>query len=1278
MTDPASFKQLRGLLDAQAQQLTARDYAHILRRLEQARRGGKLDLQRLNQDVEQARLRYENRLRLKPAQIRYPEELPVVQAREELLKAIREQQLVVVCGETGSGKTTQLPKLCLELGRGTRGLIGHTQPRRLAARSVAQRIARELDTTLGELVGYETRFDRRVSERSLIKLMTDGILLAELGRDRLLTSYDTLIIDEAHERSLNIDLLLGWLKQLLPQRPDLKVIITSATLDPERLSRHFHDAPIHTVSGRLYPVEQRYRPMAGDQELEDAIAEAVEALWRPAPNGDVLVFLPGEREIGDAARVLAGRYPRAEVLPLYSRLAAGAQDKVFSTGRAPRIVLATNVAETSVTVPGIRYVIDSGTARINRYAPRSGVQQLQIEPISQAAANQRAGRCGRLGPGICVRLYAEDDFAARPAFTDPEIRRANLAGVILTLAALRLGKVDEFPWVDAPDGRHVAEAYRVLQTLGALDEAGTLTPLGRELARLPLDPRVARIAMAGRGTAAQDAIFVLAAALSVQDPHELPAEARDSARQKHAIWRHPRSDFLSLLKLWQQWRDWSAQASNRQLRKLCRDHFVSFLRMEEWEAVYKQICDLLGNREEPRPAADKRWNDERLNELYVPVHEALLAGLIDHIGYKLPEKSEYQGPRNRRFKIHPGSALIKKSPAWLMSAQLAQTSQLFARNNAAIEPEWLERAAPHLIKRTFLHPQWNSERGEVTATEHVSLLGLPLLTRARHYGSTHPAEAREIFIREALIKGELPRKPAFLEHNLQLIASIQDKEAKLRRPDLLADEAHFFRWYDERVPAEVCASAHLKSWLKREPQAQQGLRMQEADALRPGANADVESQFPDHLDIDDLRLKLSYSHEPGEEHDGVTFHVPLAQVHQLPAEIFDWLVPGLRAAKIEALIRSLPMHLRRQCTPAAEYAQALHQRLDPAQGALLPAMCEALQAMTGVRLEPGDFSPDRLEAHLRPRLQLEDAKGQLLGVGETLEQLRGRFRGEARSALQQAARSDDTLKRWTREKLVDWDFEALPESVPLAHGARGYPALSAEGEFVHLRLFESAEAAARAHPAGVRALLLLRVPERIRDLAKSARLKLALLAAPFGLDPQDIAQQLALRAAETRLLGEEAVRSREDFQQALERRAAFSLDASARLDTLINWLNQAVGIKKQLDAYAARWPASVADMRAQLESLLAPGFAAAIPEPQWPRITLYLRGLQVRLERLANKPLRDEELTAQITPLLRALPGPFHAARWVLEEWRIALFAQELKAVNRPSAQAVREALARV
>ncbi|WP_159431031.1 ATP-dependent RNA helicase HrpA [Fontimonas thermophila] len=1252
--------------------LLVRDALRLDRLLAQSN-ARRLDAHRFERDVQQALLRAENRARLRPQQIDYPEALPVVQMRETLLAAMRAHPVVVVCGETGSGKTTQLPKLCLELGYGMRGQIGHTQPRRLAARSIASRIAAELKTELGQLVGYETRFDRRVSDASLIKLMTDGILLAELGRDPLLAGYDAIIIDEAHERTLNIDFLLGWLKRILPQRPDLKVIVTSATLDPERLSRHFGGAPIIEVSGRTYPVEIRYRPLADDSDAEGAIADAVAELWSRGASGGILVFLPGEREIRDAARVLGGRFPDAEILPLYSRLASSAQDLVFLPARKPRIVLATNVAETSLTVPGIRYVIDTGTARISRFAPRTGVQQLHIEPVSQASANQRAGRCGRLGPGTCIRLYAADDFAARPAFTDPEIKRANLAGVLLQMAALGLGRIETFPWVDAPEGRHVAEATRVLEMLGAFDERGMLTPLGRELARLPLDPCIGRIALAGRGTPVETEVFVLAAALSVQDPHEVPADAPDAAREKHAQWRHRRSDFLSLLLLWQRFRQWSASASNRQLRRLCREHFVSFLRLEEWEAVYHQICELLGSR---TATSAPNWTAESLEAVYAPIHQALLAGLIDHIGQKLPEQPEYQGPKGRRFRLHPGSALAKKMPPWVMSAQLAQTSRLYARTNAAIEPQWLESVAGHLLKRSLLHPTWHPERGEVLATEHLSLLGLALGTRARHYGSTHPAEARAIFIREALVNGRIPKKPAFLEHNLGVIAAIREKETRLRRPDLLADTADLFRWYDERLPPQICTTAALKRALAdpTPPRLAERLTMTERDALRPGANADVGALFPDHLDIGGIRVALSYHHEPGAAHDGVTFHIPVDQAHALPPEVFDWLVPGLRPDLIEGLIRTLPNRLRRAFTPIAAFAQAAGARLDPAHGALLPQLCRALEAMTGVAVTPADFAPAQLEPYLKPRFQLLDADGRVLASGDSLAALRQHHRGAARAALARAAARDETLARWTRTGISDWDFDDLPTHVVLATGARAHPALDAQEERIDLRLFESAEAAARAHHAGVRALLLLRLSDRLRDLGKQVRRHLGLLATAFALDVDVLARQLAERSADAVLL-DPLPYTRAQFQAALEKRGAFSTDAQRRLEDIARWLGRARELRARIEALGTRWPDASADLRDQLGSLFAPGFIHAIPEPQWQRIALYLRAIDVRLERLTHKPARDAALLHQIAPYVARLPHPFHPARWLLEEWRIALFAQELRAQGAPSAAKIDAAL---
>lgn len=1237
---------------------------------------------------------------LTAAALRYPPELPVVQARPALLAAIRDHQVVIVCGETGSGKSTQLPKFCLELGRGR---IGHTQPRRLAARALAGRIAAELGEGVGATIGFETRFERRHGAQTRVKLMTDGILLAELARDRQLRRYDTLIIDEAHERSLNIDFLLGYLKQLLPRRPDLKLIITSATLDPERLSAHFGGAPILNVEGRSYPVALRYAPPAADAELDEAVADAVQGLWRRHPDGDVLVFLPGEREIRDCARVLAGRIRDAEILPLYSRLASGAQDQVFSTGGRPRVVLATNVAETSVTVPGIRYVIDTGTARINRFQPRAGVQSLHVEPISQAAANQRAGRCGRVGPGTCLRLYSEEDFLARPAFTDPEIRRANLASVILQMAALRLGDIEAFPWIDAPDLRHVREGYRLLQSLGALDEAQRITAQGRALARLPLDPRMARIALAARGGAAEDAGYVLAAALSVQDPHEVPAESRDAARGIHAQWRDKRSDFLTLLNLWDRWQAEGQDGGQSRQRRWCRQHYLSWQRMREWAQVTAQLRDLLGGGKGGAAAdlalrpLDGPERSRALDGLYAPLHQALLAGLLDHVGMRLPDRpGEYQAPRGRRFRIFPGSGLVKKPPGWVMCASLTQTAQLYARNCAAIEPEWLELVGGHLLRRQLEHPHWDAARGMVTATETLYFHGMLLLRRPRHYGSSEPAAAREIFILEALVRGDMRNKPAFLRHNLALAQAVRDKEARLRRPELLADEAQLQAFYAQRIPDDVCTEATLRRWLHRSgierraapasgalaglreampaTAAPGGLHMQEADVLRPGADADVDGLFPDRLHLAGHDVAIDYRHEPGMEADGVTFVLPLPALFALPDTAFDWLVPGLRPALFEALLRSLPNALRRHCTPAADYARALAERLAAPAGALLPTLCQSFHDMTGFRLAPEDFDLSRLPAHLRPRLRLVDAQGRALGEADDLATLRQRHSGEAREAVAEAARGGEA-GAWVRDAVEDWDLGALPQRITLSGGLPAYPALEAVADTVRLRPFESEAAARAAHAEGARALLLARHKPRVRDVHKSLRMGFGLSLAHSGHDADSLAAQLALRIADA-VFEPAAIRDRAGFDAALARGAVYTQQAQAAIQDLRQWFGAAQPLRARLVDVDRAWPAAAADMRAQLDSLLGGDFIARMPASMWPRVGVYLEALRLRIERLAHKPQRDAAWMQQIHELC---PQPLpldHPAREICEEWRVALFAQELKARGAPGAGKLKAALA--
>jgi len=1253
-------------------------------------RGGE-DTRPLLKALSEAKQRAENRAARVPARLDYPPELPVSAARETLVKAIREQQVLVVCGDTGSGKSTQLPKLCLEAGRGQRGVIAHTQPRRVAARALAGRIAQEMRTQVGDLVGFETRFEKQIADDGgLVKLMTDGILLNELTRDRDLTAYDTIIIDEAHERSLNIDFLLGYLKQLLPRRPDLTVIITSATLDPESLSRHFDGAPVHHVEGRTYPVTVRYSPPADDADTAEAVADAIDQLWSRRPDGDALVFLPGEREIRDAARVLRGRRKDAEILPLYARLGTRAQDAVFAKARKPRIVLATNVAETSLTVPGIRYVVDTGTARVARFQPRSGVQSLKIEPVSQAAAAQRAGRCGRLGPGICVRLYSEDDFARRPAFTDPEIKRANLAGVILQMAALKLGAVADFPWLEPPEHRHLREGERLLRELGALDANGGLTKTGQQLARLPLDPRMARIALSAKGSTAEDAALILAAALAIADPHEHPSDQREAAKSAHGQWRHPRSDFLTLLNLWDRSRAIRRDDGTSALKRWCDKHFVNFNRLREWGLVVSQLRQAL----EVRAPADRPLDDagraQALKQLYAPLHQALLAGLVDHIGMRLPEKSGYQGPRGRQFEIFPGSGVAKKAPPWVMCAELAQTRKLFARTVAGIEPEWLEQVAPHLVRRTLEHPEFNPKRGEVSATEVVRFHGLTLSGRARHYGSQHPEEARAIFIREALVRGALRNPPAFLRDNLALIESVKDKEARMRRPDLLADEDQLYAFYDARLPADVCTQAALERWLKRSGQSERrgpsdsplaalkqqmstrgALHMREPDVLRPGADADVEAQFPERLEVEGHHLRLEYRHEPGADADGVTFVLDLPALFALPPARFDWLVRGLRPALFEALLRSLPKKIRGRVTPAAHYADALTERLGPADGGLLAAISRALGEMCGVEVTPADFDCERLPAHLRPRLRLLDENGNVLGEAESLKALRAQFGDAARTAVAQAAHGSE----WVRDNLRDWDFDALPERVSLPNGLPAYPALVADGTQVHLRPFESRAAADAAHAEGCRQLLLNAVGSRARDVAKTVSKRFGLQLATTAHRPESLAQAVVRRCADE-VFEPAAIRSHAAFEAAVERRTAFSLRAQQVMDDLADWFGRAVHLRGRLKDLGRAFPDAVADARGQLDTLLADDCVEAIPSAQWPRITVYLQALERRLERLANKPQRDAQWLKEIQAVRGTTPLPLsHPARWIEEEWRVALFAQELKAQNAPSGEAMQRAL---
>jgi len=1215
----------------------------------------------------------------------YPGDLPVVRHREAILDALRAHQVVVVCGETGSGKSTQLPKLCLELGRGAAGLIGHTQPRRIAARSLAARLAAELGSEPGRLVGWQVRFRDRTGPDTLVKVMTDGILLAETQADPLLTRYDTLILDEAHERSLNIDFLLGYLRRILPRRPDLKLVVTSATLDARRFAEHFGGAPVLEIPGRSHPVEIRYRPLDEREEadLAEAVADAVAELSREGP-GDVLVFLPGEREIRECAEVLRRRHPPAvEILPLYARLSAQEQQRIFAPAGARRIVLATNVAETSLTVPGIRYVVDSGLVRLARYSHRSGIQRLPVEPVSQASADQRAGRCGRLGPGVCIRLYAEADHAARPRWTDPEIRRANLAAVVLRMAALGLGEPERFPFMEPPDPRHLRSARRTLHELGALDAHGRLTALGRRLARLPVDPRIGRMVLEAERQGALREVLIIAAALSVQDPRERPAEARAAADERHRLFfDHPRSDFMGFLKLWEAWHDRLRHLSNRKLRAWCREHFLSYLRLRDWHDVHAQLHELvkgMGLRENTEPAG------------YGAIHRSLLAGLLSHVAMHL-EDGLYQGPRGVKLRIHPGSGLARRHPAWIVAAELAETTRLYARTVAAIDPAWVEPLAAHLVRRSHAEPRWNPRAGRTDCLETVTLWGLPAVARRRvDYGRVDPAGARALLIREGLVAGRVPRRPDFLERNLALVAELRELEHKTRRPGLVVADEAIERFYDERIPAEVRDWPGFERWRREaETRAPELLRLTRERLLARAPEADTAERFPDHLSVGGLELALRYRFEPGAEDDGVTVGVPLAALNALDPAVFEWLVPGLLEEKAAALIRSLPKALRRHFVPAPDFARAAVQALgtDPRPEPFAAALAAQLQRMTGTPLRPEDFRPDQLPAHLRMRFELVDEAGRVVAAGRDLAALQARH-GEAASAAFAGAAGAGL----ERSGLRGWDFGALPERVEVERaGVRvvGWPALVEAGRGVDLRVLDSPRAASRAMPAGLTRLYMVRLRDLARrlarDVAADGRLALRYAALAPGCD---LADELVFAAFHAVLVaGRPLPRDRAAFEAALADRDRLA----GTLAELREWVGEALerwhAVQRRLKGSASPHRLeSLRDIQAQLARLVFPGFVRSVPPERLRHYPRYLQAVERRLEKLERDPARDARWLAELRPVWRELlarlpedpaaplPEGLAEARWMMEELRVSVFAQELGTAAPVSLRRLRERL---
>ncbi|MEU9632424.1 ATP-dependent RNA helicase HrpA [Streptomyces luteogriseus] len=1293
-----------GALAPRLTELSLRDAHRLGRRLEGARKIRKPEaraavLAEIEAEVGRAEERMAARRALVP-EVTYPEQLPVSQKKDAIADAIRDHQVVIVAGETGSGKTTQIPKICLELGRGVRGMIGHTQPRRIAARTVAERVAEELDTPLGEAVGWKVRFTDQVNQDStFVKLMTDGILLAEIQTDRELRAYDTIIIDEAHERSLNIDFLLGYLAQLLPKRPDLKVVITSATIDPERFSRHFGDAPIVEVSGRTYPVEVRYRPLLeedgedADRDQITAITDAVEELQAEG-KGDILVFLSGEREIRDTADALTKKnYRFTEILPLYARLSHAEQHRVFQPHTGRRIVLATNVAETSLTVPGIKYVIDPGFARISRYSHRTKVQRLPIEPVSQASANQRKGRCGRTSDGVCIRLYSEDDFEARPEFTDAEILRTNLASVILQMTAAGLGDIEKFPFIDPPDHRNIRDGVQLLQELNALDPAQKdprkrLTDTGRKLAQLPVDPRLARMVLEADRNGCAREVMVIAAALSIQDPRERPADKQAQADQQHARFKDETSDFLAYLNLWRYLREQQKERGSSSFRRMCKQEYLNFLRIREWQDIYTQlrtVAKQMGIHLNEEDAPDDR------------IHLSLLAGLLSHIGMKdvkeaggeggrSSAKNEYLGARNAKFAIFPGSALFKKPPRFVMSAELVETSRLWARVNAKIEPEWVEPLAAHLVKRTYSEPHWEKDQAAVMAYEKVTLYGVPIVAQRKvNYGRIDPEISRELFIRNALVEGDWRTHHKFFSDNRRLLTEVEELEHRARRRDILVDDETLFDFYDQRIPEHVVSGAHFDSWWKHKRHERPDFLDFEREMLINERAGEVsKADYPDSWRQGDLKFRVTYQFEPGADADGVTVHVPLQVLNQVTGEGFDWQIPGLRGELVTELIRSLPKPIRRNYVPAPDFARAFLDRAVPLQEPLTVTMARELRLMVGVPFEADDFDLSKVPDHLKVTFRIVDERRRKLAEDKDLEALKLRLRPKARKALSQAAAA--TAERsggesLERSGLTDWSIGSLSrvfETRRAGQPVKAYPALVDDGDTVSVRLFDTEAEQARAMWRGTRRLILRNIPVNPAKFA-SDRLtnaqKLALSANPHG-SVQGLFDDCAMAAAD-KLIGDFGgpAWDEESYRKLYEKVRAEIVDTTVRT---VGQVQQVLAAWQACERRlkGVRSPALLAnlqDVRAQLDALVKPGFVTEAGLRRMPDLMRYLVAADRRLQQMPTNVQRDttrmqkvHEMQDEYAWLLeqlpqgRPVPSSVLDIRWMIEELRVSYFAHAL------------------
>ncbi|MFG2095787.1 ATP-dependent RNA helicase HrpA [Streptomyces sp. NPDC048612] len=1314
-------------------ELMLRDQQRLGRRLDGARRIRKPEaraavLAEIAGGVDEAELRVEQRRAAVP-EITYPEELPVSQKKDEILAAIRDHQVVIVAGETGSGKTTQIPKICLELGRGVRGLIGHTQPRRIAARTVAERVAEELKTPLGEAVGWKVRFTDQVGGDTLVKLMTDGILLAEIQTDRELRQYDTIIIDEAHERSLNIDFILGYLAQLLPRRPDLKVVITSATIDPERFARHFGSfasvgaapdragfrdgasgseeetrpsAPVVEVSGRTYPVEVRYRPLLeeggqdADRDQITAICDAVDEL-RSAGPGDILVFLSGEREIRDTADALNKKnLPATEVLPLYARLSHAEQHRVFQRHTGRRIVLATNVAETSLTVPGIKYVIDPGMARISRYSYRTKVQRLPIEPVSQASANQRKGRCGRTSDGICIRLYSEDDFLSRPEFTDAEILRTNLASVILQMTAAGLGDIEKFPFIDPPDRRNIKDGVDLLSELGALDAKQKdpkkrLTPMGRKLSQLPVDPRLARMVLEADRNGCVREVMVIAAALSIQDPRERPADKQQQADQQHARFKDETSDFLAFLNLWRYVRERQKELSSSAFRRMCRGEFLNYLRIREWQDIYSQlrsVAKTMGIHLSEEDAAPDH------------IHTSLLSGLLSHIGLKDTEaKNDYLGARSAKFAVFPGSALFKKPPRWVMSAELVETSRLWARVNARIEPEWIEPLAQHLVKRTYSEPHWEQKMAAVMAYERVTLYGVPIVAQRKiAYGRIDPETSRDLFIRNALVEGDWRTHHQFFHDNRKLLGEVEELEHRARRRDILVDDETLFDFYDQRIPADVVSGAHFDAWWKTkhrdEPEL---LNFEHSMLINESAEAVTKDDYPDSWRQGKLKFKVTYQFEPGADADGVTVHVPLQVLNQVSSEGFDWQIPGLREQLVTELIRSLPKPIRRNYVPAPNFAARFLDSTVPLQGALTASLAAGLQRMVGVPVEAADFDTARVPDHLKITFRVVDERRRKLAEAKDLEALRLQLKPKTRAALSKAF--EQGAERPTGDRkggggdgrapgapeqrtgLTSWTLGTLPRTFETRRAGqplKAYPALVDEGSSVAVRLFDTEAEQLTAMWKGTRRLILLNIPSNPAKFAQgrlSNQQKLALSRNPHG----SIAALFedCVTAAADRLIAAHGgpAWDEESFRKLFDAVRADLVDVTLKTiqqvqEVLAAW--QACERRLKETTFPSLLP-SLTDIKEQLATLIRPGFVTAHGAKRLPDLMRYLVAADRRLQQLPTHAERDRTRMAKLKemqdeyawlleqfPQGRPVPAAALEIRWMIEELRVSYFAHAL------------------